>query len=230
MFDGSVDTCWNSDGSDTGPQHILIDFGSQVVTSSLTVMFQGGFVGQDCTVDVGAAVDGLLPTGICFESIEDTNDEQTFPLELNESFRFMRINFASSTDFYGRITIYKLEVKGHPVWRRCESKTVRNTSIKHLFELSLSRGHQYVELSHNQNLQPEKYKFNSWPCICKVSVHKLACNSSWSAVLCYSLWNKVSTSSNYSIPSDLLSLLPKHRHFSKYLGYIRFIYVAYWWT
>jgi hypothetical protein len=52
--------------------------------------------------------------------IEDSNDVQTFTMS-DEQFkennqdewnRYLRINFASSTDFYGRITIYNLEIHG----------------------------------------------------------------------------------------------------------------------
>jgi hypothetical protein len=52
--------------------------------------------------------------------IEDSNDVQTFTMYDEQSKqthpdewnRYLRINFASSTDFYGRITIYNLEIHG----------------------------------------------------------------------------------------------------------------------
>jgi antirestriction protein len=52
--------------------------------------------------------------------IEDSNDVQTFMMydelsketSYDEWNRYLRINFASSTDFYGRITIYNLEIHG----------------------------------------------------------------------------------------------------------------------
>jgi hypothetical protein len=45
MFDGAVDTCWNSDQG--GNQYILIDFGISVIPWTLYCTFQGGFVGQN---------------------------------------------------------------------------------------------------------------------------------------------------------------------------------------
>lgn len=45
MFDDSQDTCWNS-GSGL-PQFVLIDFTRLVQVSSIHIMFQGGFVGQE---------------------------------------------------------------------------------------------------------------------------------------------------------------------------------------
>jgi hypothetical protein len=48
MFDGDVNTCWNSDKGDT--QSILIDFGRRVRVKRLVLTFQGGFVGQVCEV------------------------------------------------------------------------------------------------------------------------------------------------------------------------------------
>ena len=47
---------------------------------------------------------------------KDTNDQQTFPLGANESDiggivgRYLRVTFNGSTDFYGRVTIYQLQV------------------------------------------------------------------------------------------------------------------------
>jgi hypothetical protein len=65
------------------------------------------------------------------EDIQDTNYLQSFkvqdPLPVNDEFRqcaegfsgylrfsrYMRITFPSSTDFYGRITIYNLNIYGY---------------------------------------------------------------------------------------------------------------------
>ena len=48
---------------------------------------------------------------------EDSNDLQIFaiepPLEAESKSRFMRIEFLSSSDFYGRVIVYKLEVYGN---------------------------------------------------------------------------------------------------------------------
>ena len=50
MFDGNEDTCWNShQGS---PQSILMECKDSVVPVSITAVFQGGFVGQDATIEL----------------------------------------------------------------------------------------------------------------------------------------------------------------------------------
>ena len=45
MFDEDSDVCWNS--GQGLPQFILIDFTRTVNISMVSIMFQGGFVGQD---------------------------------------------------------------------------------------------------------------------------------------------------------------------------------------
>jgi hypothetical protein len=44
----------------------------------------------------------------------DNNDKQTFSVnnEANRVSRYLKIIFPSSTDFYGRVTIYSLQVYG----------------------------------------------------------------------------------------------------------------------
>ena len=45
MFNNDEISCWNSDQG--SPQFILIEFSQYVVVSSFSVIFQGGFVGQE---------------------------------------------------------------------------------------------------------------------------------------------------------------------------------------
>lgn len=47
LFDGTEETCWNSEQGK--PQWILIRFGQSVSIKEVNIMFQGGFVGQDCS-------------------------------------------------------------------------------------------------------------------------------------------------------------------------------------
>jgi len=118
LFDGLPDTCWNSDQGASG-QFILIDFCRIVQVTKVKIMFQGGFTGIDGSVEGGNSMDSLHLLSR-LNDIEDTNGVQTFTMydeqfkenNLDEWNRYLRINFASSTDFYGRITIYNLEVHG----------------------------------------------------------------------------------------------------------------------
>eukprot|EP01038_Epipyxis_sp_PR26KG_P014365 gene14365-19267_t len=99
MFDNNLDTCWNSDQG--SPQFIIIDFLKPVSIHLLKIMFQGGFVGQECVIEVGDNVSSLLPIHQ-LDVIEDSNEMQSFPITSCPSLhRFMKIIFNQSTDFYG---------------------------------------------------------------------------------------------------------------------------------
>jgi len=119
MFDGSVETCWNSDQG--SPQFVSFDFEpSRVLLSEVRLMFQGGFVGQDAVIEVGEDNVASLRPISKLELIEDCNRLQSFSLNASSQqqqqpatgSRFVRITFPSSTDFYGRITVYRLELWG----------------------------------------------------------------------------------------------------------------------
>jgi len=125
-------TCWNSDG-DTGMANkkktkaLLINFNRLVDLSCkgayISVMFQGGFVGLNCSTFVSS--DGKEYKCIDVDDddhlidAEDTNIAQKFDfssssVSLNEmkAVKCIKLTFEGSTDFYGRITIYKLEIWG----------------------------------------------------------------------------------------------------------------------
>ena len=79
-------------------------------------MFQGGFVGNEGYIEISnnSLVDFKK---LCdLQNIEDNNNLQILfscdELTNNTVCRFIKITFTSSTDFYGRITVYKLDVEG----------------------------------------------------------------------------------------------------------------------
>lgn len=113
LFDGCEDTCWNShQGS---PQIITLLFDEAVAVSSFSLTFQGGFVGKECTVSVGSAVEDTAWRLALRFFPKDSNAEQCFliPEEaLPEPVQAFRITFGASTDLYGRITLYSLNVFG----------------------------------------------------------------------------------------------------------------------
>ena len=96
-----------------------MDFGKDVVVTDLHVMFQGGFSGADAIVQVGSSLNALETLASSMD-IADSNDLQTFSLQVasdsNSSAlrrgRYVQVTFPSSTDFYGRVTIYQLELDG----------------------------------------------------------------------------------------------------------------------
>ena len=109
MFDGREDTCWNSDQG--SPQWIRISFDSINPISKLQLMFQGGFAGKTCWIEVSK-----FDESDTFEKLqdiypEDTNKLQTFEISASGiPCKAFKIVFADSTDFFGRITIYQMKL------------------------------------------------------------------------------------------------------------------------
>lgn len=112
MLDGSEETCWNSDQG--SPQYVTLDFNRKVIPSSVQIMFQGGFAGRNCAAHVLPSKDsphGWVP--LCGVFPEDVSTVQTFKLAACDvPVEQLKIVFEDSTDFYGRICIYTLDVLG----------------------------------------------------------------------------------------------------------------------
>lgn len=110
LFDGLAETCWNS--AQGTPQFIQLAFTAPVTLTSLQVTFQGGFVGKTMTLagTTLASPKKFLPIQT-FEPRDD-NQQQTFEVPQGAEVTNVKITFPTSTDFYGRITIYKLDVWG----------------------------------------------------------------------------------------------------------------------
>ncbi|KAF9984240.1 Nuclear receptor 2C2-associated protein [Mortierella antarctica] len=113
LTDNSEETCWNSESGT--PQFIVIDFGRKVQIETIQLMFQGGFVGKTCQVlawtDQAEFIDmmrfypeDINPLQISFSFPVTEADRQTTSR--------IKIVFESSTDFFGRITVYKLDILG----------------------------------------------------------------------------------------------------------------------
>ncbi|KAG0287444.1 Nuclear receptor 2C2-associated protein [Linnemannia gamsii] len=93
LTDDSEETCWNSEAGT--PQFIIIDFARKVNIDTFQLMFQGGFVGKICQV-------------------LHWTDSLDFPVAESERLTTSRVKivFETSSDFFGRITIYKLDILG----------------------------------------------------------------------------------------------------------------------
>lgn len=75
-------------------------------------MFQGGFVGQTCRV-LGTPHDATAPVELALVFPEDVSDPQTFPINAdNVQVASVRLVFEASSDFFGRITVYTVDVVG----------------------------------------------------------------------------------------------------------------------
>ncbi|KAJ2355232.1 Nuclear receptor 2C2-associated protein [Coemansia sp. RSA 2618] len=108
LFDGSIETCWNSEQGT--PQHILVEFSPSVRIHEIRVQFQGGFAGKDTRL-----VDLDRKREICPLFPEDNNKVQVLSLPADEQSverRRIKLQFATSTDFYGRVIVYSLDFYG----------------------------------------------------------------------------------------------------------------------
>lgn len=112
MLTSDVTTCWNS--SQGSPQQILLQFHRSVNIEHLSIMFQGGFVGQDVQLLV------QTESAVHWQQLqvdiepEDVNEMQRFTCPV-ANVTTMQIIFQRSTDFYGRVIIYRLDVAGSEV-------------------------------------------------------------------------------------------------------------------
>ncbi|XP_055852453.1 nuclear receptor 2C2-associated protein [Episyrphus balteatus] len=106
MFDSEEDTSWSS--SEGTPQWIALQFDEPQTVTSFSFQFQGGFVGKDAQVT--ATKEDGTEIGEPFYP-DDINSVQTFnlkqPIENTKKLKFV---FGSSSDFFGRIIVYKLKV------------------------------------------------------------------------------------------------------------------------
>ncbi|KAJ9071062.1 hypothetical protein DSO57_1000739 [Entomophthora muscae] len=118
LVDRNPETCWNSD---TGlPQSILIDFGAAVTPSSLRITFQGGFVGLTGQLSVALGTDLTCYHPINQVYFDDINLQQNAQISLDQvpaslleqasGINRLKITFTESSDFFGRITIYDLDI------------------------------------------------------------------------------------------------------------------------
>ncbi|OCH90059.1 galactose-binding like protein [Obba rivulosa] len=122
LVDGDPATCWTSQQGI--PQFVQLTFPTSVVPRQVALTFQGGFVGTRCSIQVlpSEAVDGKGEWHtISHIYPEDVNRKQTFDIlseqldSLRDGIRYMKIIFEESSDFFGRITVYDLQIEGHAV-------------------------------------------------------------------------------------------------------------------
>ncbi|KAG5642226.1 hypothetical protein DXG03_003371 [Asterophora parasitica] len=99
------------------PQHIQLTFSERVIPKRILLTFQGGFVGTHCalytSVNSESGKDWRHWTSIY---PEDVNRRQTFDLpaadEGEGGTTSVKLVFEQSSDFFGRITVYDLQLEG----------------------------------------------------------------------------------------------------------------------
>lgn len=106
LFDGREDTCWNSEQGT--PQWIQVSFDSERTVSGFAIQFQGGFAGKNCWIE--ASKDGAEFSKQEDFYPEDMNKAQRFELQRPCTAKCFKFVFSESTDFFGRITVYQLQL------------------------------------------------------------------------------------------------------------------------
>jgi hypothetical protein len=110
----------------------VVDFGRQVQPCELLLQFQAGFAAEQIQIllhsgRVGAGENGdpdgteSLWNSIVELEAEDDHDLQVFPLQGDDkgattpplTCQLLKLVFDECTDFYGRITVYQLQVWGY---------------------------------------------------------------------------------------------------------------------
>jgi len=88
------------------PQSIRLRFSTDVEIGGVEIMFQGGFVGVSAEVWVeNEKIVTIYPA--------DSNELQAFVLSACvPASQLFQLKFVQSSDFYGRITVYMLNVLG----------------------------------------------------------------------------------------------------------------------
>ncbi|KAH7886248.1 galactose-binding domain-like protein [Phlebopus sp. FC_14] len=110
LTDGSPETCWTSQQG--LPQVIQLIFPALVQPRRMILTFQGGFVGTQCAVEVALSPEKPVWVTLAHIHPEDVNRRQEFELPDGEEIRCLKIIFESSSDFFGRVTLYELQVEG----------------------------------------------------------------------------------------------------------------------
>ncbi|KAF5367215.1 hypothetical protein D9757_012216 [Collybiopsis confluens] len=130
LIDGSPETCWTSQQG--LPQTITLVFpdtspSKVIIPKLLSLTFQGGFVGSTCAVHVRLREQESVDKGkvewtwLGYVYPEDVNRRQTFSLtdlpadgrDEKNGITALRLSFETSSDFFGRITVYDLSLEGH---------------------------------------------------------------------------------------------------------------------
>ncbi|XP_063770632.1 nuclear receptor 2C2-associated protein [Pseudophryne corroboree] len=107
LFDHKDETCWNSDQGSS--QWIALEFPQKFCVSEIHIQFQGGFSSRSCILE-GCLKDGELEKIAEFYP-EDINALQRFVFT-EQDVEKLRLTFPTSTDFFGRIVVYHLDLLG----------------------------------------------------------------------------------------------------------------------
>jgi len=115
LIDRNPETGWTS--AEGLPQFVHLIFPKAVIAKKLLLTFQGGFVGTRCRVQLkineGQAGDlegGWIAATTVFP--EDVNRRQSFLIPGDQQVTELKLVFDESSDFFGRITLYDVQLDG----------------------------------------------------------------------------------------------------------------------
>ena len=108
---------------------MIFDFRRKVLLKEIELIFQGGFVGIDGRVVIGNDVSSLLKedenennsvdnddNNLMKIEPEDSNESQIFNFDNNtQTGRMLKLAFKSTTDMFGRMTLYRVLIRGEEV-------------------------------------------------------------------------------------------------------------------
>uniref|UniRef100_A0A8C6T701 Nuclear receptor 2C2-associated protein n=1 Tax=Neogobius melanostomus TaxID=47308 RepID=A0A8C6T701_9GOBI len=109
--DVNEETCWNSDQGEY--QWVSLQFPQPVKISEIKFQFQGGFAAKACRLE-GSLQDGEFKGISQFYPEDDNSLQISFWISSLEApvVDKVKIIFENSTDFFGRIIVYTLDILG----------------------------------------------------------------------------------------------------------------------
>ncbi|XP_075063733.1 nuclear receptor 2C2-associated protein isoform X2 [Mixophyes fleayi] len=99
--------CWNCEQGSS--QWIALEFPQKLWISEIHIQFQGGFSSRNCILEGCLKDEELVKIAEFYP--EDINAIQSFVLT-EQYVEKLRLSFPGSTDFFGRIVVYHLDVLG----------------------------------------------------------------------------------------------------------------------
>ncbi len=109
LFDQNNETCWNTQQGQN--QYIIIKFTQLVTIHQLIIQFQGGFTAKPMIISIGTNNNKQYIHNSTVQPI-DSNNTQQFTLDNANNVNNIKLDFPDSTDLFGRICIYKLDIIG----------------------------------------------------------------------------------------------------------------------
>lgn len=93
------------------PQFVQLAFPATTSPQTLSITFQGGFVGTECHLQVPDEAGKWTTAQTVYP--EDVNRAQEFELDPAKFHEIsaLKIVMVASSDFFGRITIYNIELR-----------------------------------------------------------------------------------------------------------------------